>query len=937
MQSFFDDSLLGGQPGAERDVCEEPGSAEESARAPGGMQENKDRHLGGICEEACIANPPEHDQQILDGDVVMRESRNDGEPEAELVHREGPSSVAGQEGHGSGQLTSEMEVETHESVNKVGACMGTEDTEEQKIGDEEARDERSRVGAGPLEKRGEEEQAKDAPRETGGVGDRIAANGADALEKNAGTSDTTETLTGGNDKDKLPLGKTANEAGATSPAGETEFCYRSWLEEVAEAASRRLTIAGDVYAVDIVEDTPRLRPPTGHTSAHEVTALPNGLHMIPDFLSVAEERQLLEFFGTGSQWDTEDLKRRTAQYGYVFDYNTGHTLSAIPPSDRKARFPPLFWDGVLSKLKTAPGVPEDLRHLRDPDQCIVNQYVPGQGIGAHVDRVNLFDHSIVVVSLGSDAVMDFTKRTEHLRRVAIPRRSCYIMTGESRYDWQHALKPCSSDTYKGTHFERTVRISLTFRKVTETAKARCTGGILLQNMAYASEAELRGKLLATAAAAGEPEPAAQAFLTELLGHHPLEPLVRLGGLANIASRGPRRGGEGRSDGGRRRDSVQDSMREEVLAAHAQLNGGQTSRGAGPESVGTIDGRTEEVARGFLDSQDAATPGESCCETITNGRSEGTPTPRSKHVTATDVATDTQSDDPSGGAATPRADGLAAQEPASLFERDQPTIRSHATPVSSRRTSFSSNFSTTPRAHREPRRWQSQYDPDSETPVFTHEKQVGSTVVCTVSGSCASGGPFIWDGAEVVSALFEKGDHDEARRMPTPTAQGLPCAVLAGREFTERALQRHLEDMPNGTPSTADHFLLSALLLRHPAASFLTTAGVDEFSKTDGEFYVHSSRAEKPRRWQPNTSARLLFSRGGATAVGGKPYVNERALKKKEKKTRQHVQSPAPSPVSAPADVPEEPKTATANDAERVVEGETADATDEFVIRFGSEY
>jgi alkylated DNA repair dioxygenase AlkB len=41
------------------------------------------------------------------------------------------------------------------------------------------------------------------------------------------------------------------------------------------------------------------------------------------------------------------------------------------------------------------------------NQLIINEYEPGQGINPHVDNTTLFTDTVVSLSLGSEAIMNF--------------------------------------------------------------------------------------------------------------------------------------------------------------------------------------------------------------------------------------------------------------------------------------------------------------------------------------------------------------------------------------------------------------------------------------------------------------------------------------------------------------------------------------------------
>lgn len=147
----------------------------------------------------------------------------------------------------------------------------------------------------------------------------------------------------------------------------------------------------------------------------------------------------------------DDLKRRVQHYGYRYDY----TARSVDHSMRIGELPP-FALGVAEKL-----VALDLLTER-PDQLIVNEYLPGQGIAAHVDCVPCFKDGIVTISLGSVYEMDFAQRaTGDTRSALLELGSALVMTGPARYEWTHQIKARKSDN----GVPRGRRVSLTFRSV----------------------------------------------------------------------------------------------------------------------------------------------------------------------------------------------------------------------------------------------------------------------------------------------------------------------------------------------------------------------------------------------------------------------------------------------------------------------------------------
>jgi alkylated DNA repair dioxygenase AlkB len=177
-----------------------------------------------------------------------------------------------------------------------------------------------------------------------------------------------------------------------------------------------------------------------------------GLRYISDFITPAEEKDLLGKIDAGV-WLT-DLKRRVQHYGYKYDYKARRIdvqmrLGALPD-----------WIAAVALKIHASGCFEN--HI--PDQVIVNEYEPGQGIAPHIDCEPCFTDTIVSLSLQSAAIMEFSKGGETIPYLLKP-RSIVVLTGEARYDWTHAIPPRKKDNFQGLVCLRKRRISLTFRKV----------------------------------------------------------------------------------------------------------------------------------------------------------------------------------------------------------------------------------------------------------------------------------------------------------------------------------------------------------------------------------------------------------------------------------------------------------------------------------------
>ncbi|BDA44448.1 probable Alkylated DNA repair protein alkB homolog 8 [Coccomyxa sp. Obi] len=97
------------------------------------------------------------------------------------------------------------------------------------------------------------------------------------------------------------------------------------------------------------------------------------------------------------------------------------------------------------------------------DQLTVNVYAPGEGITAHVD-LDRFEDGIAIVSLGSAAIMDYTRDECHERLLLQP-GDVLLLEGEARYQWKHGIAAVATEQFGGLHIQRGWRTSITFRKL----------------------------------------------------------------------------------------------------------------------------------------------------------------------------------------------------------------------------------------------------------------------------------------------------------------------------------------------------------------------------------------------------------------------------------------------------------------------------------------
>lgn len=175
------------------------------------------------------------------------------------------------------------------------------------------------------------------------------------------------------------------------------------------------------------------------------TAIP-GFRYREDFIDPATEAALLSHIDE-NPWDTT-WKRRVQQYGFRYG-NKGRreSIGTIPG-----------WLAGLCARLVKEGVFEE-----EPNQVIVNEYLPGQGIAPHVDYLPHYGGTVASLSLASPVVMDFRGPDgERLAKLLKP-RSVFVLSGPARYDWKHGIAPRLTDKYEGSIITRRKRISCTFR------------------------------------------------------------------------------------------------------------------------------------------------------------------------------------------------------------------------------------------------------------------------------------------------------------------------------------------------------------------------------------------------------------------------------------------------------------------------------------------
>ena len=187
-----------------------------------------------------------------------------------------------------------------------------------------------------------------------------------------------------------------------------------------------------------------------------------GARYLPSFITAAEEADYIRRIDENEAAWLTDLSRRVQHYGWRYDYSE-RTITA----DMRIGPLPEWLQGLAQRLYET-GLFE-----RPPEQVIVNEYEPGQGIAMHTDHSG-FGPAVAMVSLGDAWEMDFSRpggEGEAKSHMMLERGSALVLAGEARRKWRHGI---AKRLTEGPHRERKRkrRLSLTFRTVNQPSDAQ---------------------------------------------------------------------------------------------------------------------------------------------------------------------------------------------------------------------------------------------------------------------------------------------------------------------------------------------------------------------------------------------------------------------------------------------------------------------------------
>jgi alkylated DNA repair protein (DNA oxidative demethylase) len=176
-----------------------------------------------------------------------------------------------------------------------------------------------------------------------------------------------------------------------------------------------------------------------------------GLRYEEDLINEAEEKTILDRLMTLElapfRFHGFVGNRKTQSFGWRYDFDDA--------SFTRTEAVPEWLQPVRERAAQIAGVqPHDFVHV------LLARYDPGAGIGWHRDR-DVFD-KVVGISVNTAATLRFRQRTgSGFRRASlrVEPRSAYLISGESRWEWEHSIAPGDR-----------LRFSITFRTLSEKGR-----------------------------------------------------------------------------------------------------------------------------------------------------------------------------------------------------------------------------------------------------------------------------------------------------------------------------------------------------------------------------------------------------------------------------------------------------------------------------------
>lgn len=168
---------------------------------------------------------------------------------------------------------------------------------------------------------------------------------------------------------------------------------------------------------------------------------PPGFDYFSDFINREEEKTLLEM-AKKLPWENYEMHGVVA-LRKIFRYGVNYTFEGKDAVDRHI---PHELDFIIKRGAVALKVaPEEIV------QVLFTHYPVGAPIGWHRDAP-MFE-KLLGISLNSSCTMKlkpYDEKVSPVRKIELAPRSAYIMTGDSRWKWEHHIPPMKEERYSLT-------------------------------------------------------------------------------------------------------------------------------------------------------------------------------------------------------------------------------------------------------------------------------------------------------------------------------------------------------------------------------------------------------------------------------------------------------------------------------------------------------
>jgi alkylated DNA repair dioxygenase AlkB len=184
---------------------------------------------------------------------------------------------------------------------------------------------------------------------------------------------------------------------------------------------------------------------------------PAGFIYVPDLITAAEERALLDWFAAAPDWKIVTFRgqtahRRAMSFGARYLTQGRHLLPAPPLPDQLVPYRDRMVEAASAELGSDVALAG--RSRSDFALCTALHYPPGAAIGWHADN-RAFGPTVMSLSLGAPARLQL-RPADHggghaprFEQVLAP-RSLFVLAGEARSSWQHRICPVRAERYSLT-------------------------------------------------------------------------------------------------------------------------------------------------------------------------------------------------------------------------------------------------------------------------------------------------------------------------------------------------------------------------------------------------------------------------------------------------------------------------------------------------------